>query len=60
MPAHKGGKKNAKHGRQKRKPSFMRYWSKQKGHANRSELHRARRVLRFEMMVMESRERKGK
>ena len=58
----RGGKKNRKWGRQKRRLSFQRYWSRPKGHpeyANRAELHAARRRARFERMVKDSRERKA-
>lgn len=57
MPAKKG-KKGRKTGRQSRRASFQRYWSPQKGYANRAELHAARRQHRHELMVEESRKRK--
>jgi hypothetical protein len=60
------GKKDRKWGRQKRRESFRRYWGRCFGTVqgvreefpNRAALHAARRKARFQLMVMESRERR--
>lgn len=51
--------KQKRSGRNSKRPSFQRYWSRQKGYENRAELHREARVRRFDAMVAESRGPKG-